>query len=232
MKTRIIKTKIWTDSKFLSLSSNARYLLTFLLTSPYVGMSNYFECPDIFITTHTGIKSLDLIKEELSSQRLAIFYEGWVFMPNLEKHNNYKGSSRNENAYNSEIDSIPKDILKYFDSTIYSSIDSTMHSTHNTKTKNHNTKIKNQKSKIKNDFEKISDIKEQDLQEISEKYNVPLAFVKSKLDDMELWGPQQTPSKIKNRNWKLTLMKWVKDDALKIKSKNHDRSNIDFIDPA
>lgn len=60
-------------------------------------------------------------------------------------------------------------------------------------------------------------LEENDLLDIATKYHVPIAFVKSKYDDMVLWaGEQPNRKKTKNRNWKLTLMRWVKDDAIKI----------------
>lgn len=63
----------------------------------------------------------------------------------------------------------------------------------------------------------LSSIGESDFQEIADKYQVPLAFVKSKYDDMVLWAGQKTNNpKTKGRNWRLTLMNWVKKDAIKI----------------
>ena len=80
--------------------------------------------------------------------------------------------------------------------------------------------IKNKlKDNIKDNLIKyncISDIRKEDLEKISEKYNVPISFVRSKLEDIELWEGEK-PGRMKGRNWKLTLMNWVKRDALKIK---------------
>ena len=52
---------------------------------------------------------------------------------------------------------------------------------------------------------------------IAEKYQVPIAFVKSKYDDMLLWIESRPDNpKLKGRDWNKTLMKFVKDDAVKI----------------
>ncbi|MFA6982279.1 MAG: helix-turn-helix domain-containing protein [Patescibacteria group bacterium] len=65
----------------------------------------------------------------------------------------------------------------------------------------------------------IEDVNEDDFQEIATKYQIPVSFVRSKYDDMVLWaGERPGNSKTKGRNWKLTLMRWVKTDAIKIKS--------------
>lgn len=61
-------------------------------------------------------------------------------------------------------------------------------------------------------------LSEEDLQDISNKYELPMSFVKSKYDDLLLWvGERPNNSKLKGRNWKLTLMKWCKTDGMKIR---------------
>lgn len=87
---------------------------------------------------------------------------------------------------------------------------------------NKDTITKDTIQKIVKPFSKITDINDEIMEEISIKYQAPISFVRSKLDDMELWAGQQPPSKIKNRNWKLTLMQWVKRDALQITQQHHD----------
>jgi hypothetical protein len=65
----------------------------------------------------------------------------------------------------------------------------------------------------------LENIKESDFEEIAGKYQVPVAFVRSKYDDMVLWaGERPKNPKLKDRDWKLTLMRWVKSDSIKIKS--------------
>lgn len=56
---------------------------------------------------------------------------------------------------------------------------------------------------------------ESDFEDISQKYNVPTAFVASKYDDLINWH-EKNPQKNKYKNWKAALRDWVKRDALKI----------------
>lgn len=78
---------------------------------------------------------------------------------------------------------------------------------------------------------KIEDLTEDDFCEIADKYQVPISFVRSKYEDMVLWRGQQPYSKkIQNRNWRLTLMAWVKRDALQIKTQSYAKSKIGFIE--
>ena len=77
----------------------------------------------------------------------------------------------------------------------------------------------------------LEDVGETQFQQIAEHYQVPLSFVLSKYEDMVLWAGQQPNSgKLKGRNWKLTLMNWVKRDAQKIMERrvqNNVRPSID-----
>lgn len=61
-------------------------------------------------------------------------------------------------------------------------------------------------------------ITEIDLEEIAAHYQVPLSFVRSKYEDMVIWADSKPNNpKLRGRNWRLTLMRFVKDDAIKIK---------------
>ena len=72
---------------------------------------------------------------------------------------------------------------------------------------------------------KYSSLKNIDLlvmEEISNKYHVPLSFVQSKFDDMSNWLMAKGKS---YRNYKAALMNWVKTDALKIMEKERQTVN-------
>jgi len=78
-------------------------------------------------------------------------------------------------------------------------------------------RIKNDKEIIKKGtYTNLTDLTDKDFIEIATKYDCPIAFVRSKYDDMVLWVGEKT-GRDKGRNWKLTLMNWVKRDGLKIK---------------
>lgn len=74
--------------------------------------------------------------------------------------------------------------------------------------------ITNNQQSIINKYNNIEDIKEEDLENIAEKYQVPISFVKSKLDDMSNWLGANGK---KYKDYYLALCNWVKKDALKIK---------------
>ncbi len=80
----------------------------------------------------------------------------------------------------------------------------------------------------KGTFTTLKSLDETVLQEIADKYDVPVSFVKSKLDDMTNW--LQSKGKV-YKDYRAALSNWVKSDALKIKKDHNDRSKIAFINP-
>lgn len=85
-----------------------------------------------------------------------------------------------------------------------------------------------QKEIIKKKYSSREDILEEDLEEIANHYQVTVAFVKSKFEDVCLWEDSK-PGRMKNRNWRMTLMAWVKKDAIKIRQESYGKSTIGFI---
>jgi len=98
------------------------------------------------------------------------------------------------------------------------------------KLQNSNT-IESTLAKKENPYKNIEDLKEKDFEEISERYQVPLVFVKSKYEDMILWAEERPNNpKLKGRNWRMTLMNWVKRDGLKIRKEANERVSKRGID--
>ncbi len=99
-------------------------------------------------------------------------------------------------------------------------------STSNQPAINHIQEYKNDNNVKNNKIYIAPDLKDEDFEHIVKKYNVPMAFVLSKYDDLLLWASSRpNNSKLKGRNWRMTLMKFVKDDMLKIKFKENERTN-------
>jgi len=71
------------------------------------------------------------------------------------------------------------------------------------------------KETIQKKYSHLEDLTNNDFQEIAEHYKVPLAFVRSKYEDMVLWKGEKS-GRGRGRNWRLTLMNWVKRDAIKL----------------
>lgn len=74
----------------------------------------------------------------------------------------------------------------------------------------------------------LSSILEVDLVEISNRYSVPVSFVRSKLDDLTNWH-EKNPQKNQYKNYLSALREWVKRDSLKIKEKYDRTSKISVV---
>lgn len=97
---------------------------------------------------------------------------------------------------------------------------------------NNKVTTKEQQSNTKQEVKEIKEIKnnnnirergtltQKDFEEISSKYQVPISFVLSKYEDVCNWEDEK-PGRMNGRNWRLTLIRWVKDDAIKIKRRSY-----------
>lgn len=90
-----------------------------------------------------------------------------------------------------------------------------------------NKNIKNDKNIKKREYSSLSDIQEKDFEEISLHYKVPLAFVRSKYDDLVNY----CGSKGKHyKNYRLALMDWVKKDSIKLRKEANEHVSKRGID--
>ena len=91
-----------------------------------------------------------------------------------------------------------------------------------TNNKDNNVNNENNDKKKIQIFSSKGDITLPVMNEIAEKYHVPLSFVQSKFDDMSNW--MAAKGKV-YRNYKAALSNWVKSDALKIMEKERQTTN-------
>jgi len=199
MKARIIHTKIWTDYWFKKLNRSSKIVFLYLLSNQFIGLSGIYEITNEQICFDVGITSTELEEAKKHLSKKISFHENWVKIFNYEKYQTYKGS-KNEVAKEKERNLVPSVIRDTLSIPYRYPIDSTS----------------NQKSVISNKKLVISNKKpeDEDFKEIAEKYGVPKSFVLSKWDDLENYCASTGK---KYKNYKATLMNWVKRDALKIK---------------
>jgi hypothetical protein len=106
MKARLVYTSFWTNPEVECLSSEAKYLLLYCLTNPYIGLTGAFRLRDERIAYETGypIHTLSKLFEELKTARFVDRQNGWVIVFNTEKHNNYSSGSKTGVAYKQEAE--------------------------------------------------------------------------------------------------------------------------------
>lgn len=209
MKTRILYPKnIWFNKKLMSLDIESRLVCLYLISNNNIGLTRTYKQHDLEIRFLFSLteKKLNLIKEEIQKTELFYFYEEWVFINNDFSYCEYFGRDRVVTAKDKEIANIPtevKDVFKGLKRGYKPTIN------HKPKTINHKPEEKKRKK-----YSSIDDLKEKDFVEISMKYNVTLSAVKDKCDDMRLWAGEKS-GRGRGRNWRLTLMNWVKRDRKK-----------------
>lgn len=116
MKSRAIQTRYWDDEKVVEFSSYAKYLYIYLLTCQYINVSGVFQLSAKKIQFETALtdKQFQEAKEELSIERKVLFYDGWVYVLNAEKNNNYRKIPSNEKTYQQEWERVPNKVKEYF----------------------------------------------------------------------------------------------------------------------
>lgn len=112
MKTRIIQTRFWEDEYVGDLSMEATLVFMYLLTTPSIGFTGVYECPDrkICFDTKVSAEKLKSVKEELAPR--VIFMEGWVAIINAFKYNNYSKSKKLKKPVAKEWSRVPESMKK------------------------------------------------------------------------------------------------------------------------
>lgn len=235
MRFRTVHTKIWQDEWFSSLSRASKLVFIYLITNRSIGMSGIYELPDRVICFDTGLNQseIDPVKEELAPK--VSFFKGWVFVKNSTRYNTFKGKKL-EVAKNNEVSLVPLDVKKALvegkDDRVsiphrYPS-DTSISSPININIRKGG--VGGKKNTI--DLSGLYALSEKDFEGIAKKYGYPIAFVRSKYDDLVGWVEERPNNPIlKGRVWKRTLMNWVKRDGLKIKqdyAKTNNKRSVDL----
>lgn len=217
MKTRIVHTKFWQDNFILSLSKDARYLYSYLLSCPHVNICGIFELPEQYLLLETGLTLKELQKAQEQLKPKVLFYNGWICVKNILKYNNYIKSADNKKAYNKELALIPIKIKEFFDSSVYSTVGSDP-----TVTIIHKSEIINNKYRGIVKGGRLKDITKEQIQQISKDYKVPIPFVLSKIDDIKNYCASTGKT---YKNYIATLRHWVKKDSINLKT-NQKRGGV------
>lgn len=119
MKTRIIQTKIWTDSFFLRLPYEEKYLFLYYLINPHVNIVHLYECPNVITSMETGltIEIIEEVKSKFEEAKKIFFYKDYVFLKNASKYEVYTGEM-NEKAKCKLFNELSKDVLDWYNNLL------------------------------------------------------------------------------------------------------------------
>jgi hypothetical protein len=230
MKTRILHTKIYSDSFFIELTPIEKLLFIYLITNESVNIIHLYECPDRKIMFDTGLTKDQLIKakDKFQDAGKIYFFKGYVFLKNSSKYETYAGGL-NDKAKENAIAVLDQEIVSWYEAILANKntpidrgIDTPLKGTIN-----HKSEIIIHKSEtrgiVKGDLQSIDD---PFLEYVAEKYQVPISFVRSKFDDLTNWV-QEKPTRARGRDLQQTLMVWVKKDAME--RREHGDSKIKYV---
>lgn len=211
MNYRQISTKIWKDDKFVSLDDSCQKLVLYLITNSQIGLIPVYKIQEreVLFDLCWNKDKYQKCLEKIKSVGIYLIDE-YILLDN-QFANYFITGGKTEEERNRQINSLPENIKLWVNNDI--SIAQLL--------SNHSpmietiTPIPNPISKS-NKYIKIEDLKEEDFENIAEKYQVPISFVRSKLDDMINWH-EKNPQKNYYKNYLSALRDWVKRDMLKIK---------------
>jgi len=232
MKTRKVHTKIWLDDWFCGLSLESKLLFVYLITNQYIGISGTYELSTRVILFETGLtqKQFDKAISDLFPKVLA--YNGWISVVNAESYDPIRGDNNTLwKTRNKEVEDIPQDIKDHFDKCPINapsmgdspSIDGRKGIGIGIGNIDRES-VREEERKYKN----REDVTELDFQEIFDKYQFPLSFIRSKFDDVCNWEDEK-PGRMRGRNWKLTLINWCKRDFIKMKQGGNNGRRVAVI---
>lgn len=232
MKSRAIQTRFWDDEKVVEFSSYAKYLYIYLLTCQYINVSGVFQLSAKKIQFETALteKQYADAQEELSRVRKVLFHDGWVYVLNAEKNNNYRKIPSNEKTYQQEWERVPNNVRDYFTSDLHVADPS---DTSQGLRINNKSQIINNKSQIinKKQYKTLQSINNPELfTEIANKYETTPEFVASRYEDLEIYC---TSKNKRYADYYFALLNFVKSgmERKSISYKNNGTPNIVFINP-
>lgn len=206
MKSRAIQTRFWDDESVSEYKPFTKYLYIYLLTCQYINVSGVFQLSTKKIIFETGLtdKQFEDAKNELTDK--VLFHQGWVYVINAEKNNNYRKIPSNEVTYQQEWERVPKSVALFFKSlgvTDGSATDPLL-------TINNKSQIINNKPETK----------DQNLEEIKNHYNITflksIKITKAWSDNALEWLNTYSLKEIKTAITKATATGyWAKDNFIK-----------------
>lgn len=156
MKTRILKTDIYTDETMLSLTPDVRFICVYLYTNSHISLTNIYKIPVQLIQLETGydISVIRLAIDKLTEVKAVVHYKHlWVKLLREDFGALVFSGGKNDIAVEKYESSIPNEIKDFF--LTDTSIDSSIHTTYKSETINHKQEVRSQKSEVDPDFEEF-----------------------------------------------------------------------------
>lgn len=210
-------TEIWRNPDFRKLDYASKIIILFLLSNDKIPVLPVYQIPLDEICFYCGVTDKKLNEVLQIINKFGIYYIDEFFIIEDKftraKYTGGKTEKKRERLYQALPNSI-KELLDY-EGNIAQSLGNHWptigHINHKPENINHKSEIKNQKTKT--EFSEFEDLTEEVCQHIAGEYEITLQEVVNLKMDMEVWMGKSPKNKYKN--YKLALMKWVRDKKSK-----------------
>jgi len=217
MESRIICTEIWRNADFRKLDHPSRNVVLFLLTNDKIPVLPVYQIPFDEICFYCNILEKKLIELIPELTKFGIFFiEDYFVITNKFTRAKYSGGKTREKRIRlhellpqtlKDLVDIEGDIGQYIAQSLTNDCSNQPSINHKPETINHKSITINHKSKT--EFSKFEDLTDEVCQQVADHYRRTLQEVLDVKMDMEVWMGKT--SKNKYSNYKLALMKWVRD---------------------
>lgn len=118
MKTRILYPKnIWFNKEFGGLEILPKVISMYLVSNENIGLTRMYKQHDLEMCFLFKLSETELEKVKVDIEKTGLFYfkDEWVFINNDFSYSDYQGRDRVMEAKEKELNSIPHEIIEYFE---------------------------------------------------------------------------------------------------------------------
>jgi hypothetical protein len=231
MKTRVIHTRFWKDSYVRRLTPGEKLVFNYLLTNEKVNIIHCYEIDLDEIVFDVGL-SKGTVKDamqRLQQDKKIAYYNGWCFLGNASKYEKYTGE-KNVTAKETLLKEMSNKVLDWYNNLIDRGMIGVYIPPINHKPEIINKSFGKSRKPFVKPEETLDIISEEVMSGIVERYQVPIAFVRSKYDDLCNWV-NEDPTRARGRDLRSTLASWVKKDAVALRKEENGKSKLRIITP-
>lgn len=151
MKTRIIKTGVYTDENIFCLTPDTRFICIYLYTNSHIDLIDVYKLPLQVISLETGydMSIIKIAMDQLQERGIIKHYNYlWLKLLREDFASLMYSGEKNEKAIEKYISTIPNEIKDYLE--IDSSIDTSMHTSDKSEIINQELEIINKEQETRN----------------------------------------------------------------------------------
>lgn len=203
MSKTMIENQIYDDDWFFELPQEAKFLFIYLITNKNCGLTGCYQVPLKIIATYTGFSVERVQKLFDDFKDKATYKNGWVIIPNYQKHNPIKNPNVDK-ARDKQLTNTPQWVLDEL-TRLTQGLPKASISLHG----NGNGKcIKEDKSvREETKYRSIDSLTTEVLQEVANEYSVTLQDELNLKIEMELYCKSQGKS---YKDYRAAIMNWTR----------------------